>query len=184
MNQAGRALKSAIRILYWKCRYGRRIRTSVVQGFDRVHVEAGPQAGIILGERIQNRGDLYLVCYNQGRLRIGGHAFFNTGCCVTCMGDIRIGDHCKFGNNLVIVDHDHDYRNRNGEYTIGEVVIGDRVWVGANCTILKGAHIGDDCVIAAGSIVRSDVPAGSLFCQKRRSDITPITRKDDDGHGK
>lgn len=174
MSQWGRAVRSAVRILYWKCRYGRRFGTSFVQGFDHLHLEIAPQAGIHLGERIQNRGMLYLLCGQNGRMRVGSHVYFNTNCSVTCMGEIQIGDYCKIGNNTVIVDHDHNFRSQDSEYLVGSISIGNRVWIGANCTILKGANIGDDCVIAAGSIVRSDVPAGSMFCQKRQTTIRKI----------
>lgn len=175
MSPLGRAIRSACRIIYWKCCYGGRLRTPMVQGFDRVHTELGREAGICLGARIQNRGDLYLVCHGQGQLCIGGHVFFNTNSSVTCMGRITIGDYCKFGNNTVIVDHDHNYRNSaEGEFVTGQISIGSRVWVGANCTILKGARIGDDCVIAAGSIVKGEVPSGTMYCQKRQTDIRKI----------
>lgn len=40
--------------------------------------------------------------------------------------------------------------------------IGDRVWCGVNVTILAGVSIGDDVVIAAGSVVVSDIPSNSL----------------------
>lgn len=174
MSQLGRVIKSAVKIVYWKCRYGKRFQTPLIQGFDRLHVELASDAGIRLGERIQNRGTLYMVCGQKGRLLVGAHVFFNTNSSVACLGRVEIGDYCKFGNNTVIVDHDHNYRNENGEYVIGEITIGNRVWVGANCTILRGAHIGDDCVIAAGSVVKSDVPAGTLYCQKRHAEMTPI----------
>jgi len=41
-------------------------------------------------------------------------------------------------------------------------VIGDRVWVGANVTILKGVTIGDDAVIGAGSVVTKDIPSRAI----------------------
>jgi len=45
-----------------------------------------------------------------------------------------------------------------------EIVIGDNVWVGANCTILKGAKIGNGCIVAAGSVViRGEYPERSLL---------------------
>lgn len=172
MSKWGRALRSAARIILWKCRYGRRFMSSCVQGFDHLHLEMAPQTEIHLGERIQNRGMLYLLCGQTGKMRVGSHVFFNTNCSVSCMGEIRIGDYCKIGNNTVIVDHDHNYKNQDSEYLVGSISIGDRVWIGANCTILRGARIGDDCVIAAGSIVRTDVPAGSMFCQKRQTTIS------------
>ena len=39
-----------------------------------------------------------------------------------------------------------------------KIIIGNDVWIGANCTIFEGVTIGDGAVIAAGSIVRKDVP--------------------------
>ena len=36
--------------------------------------------------------------------------------------------------------------------------IGERVFVGANCTILKGVRIGDGAVIGAHSLVARDIP--------------------------
>lgn len=172
MNRVGHVIRSAVKLFWWKCRYGGRVQAAPVQGFDRLYLEAAPQARILLGERIQNRGWLYLLCGRGGRLRVGAHVFFNTNCSVSCMGETVIGDYCKIGNNVVIVDHDHNFKNQDGEYLVGHITIGSRVWIGANCTILRGAQIGDDCVIAAGSIVKGAVPAGSLYCQKRQTTVT------------
>ena len=43
------------------------------------------------------------------------------------------------------------------------IVIGDHVWIGKNVTILKGVKIGNNAIIAAGSIVTKDVPNNTLF---------------------
>jgi acetyltransferase-like isoleucine patch superfamily enzyme len=40
--------------------------------------------------------------------------------------------------------------------------IGDRVWIGANVTILKGVTIGNDAVVGAGSVVTKDVPERAI----------------------
>ena len=39
------------------------------------------------------------------------------------------------------------------------VIIGNNVWIGMNATILKGVTIGDNSVVAAGSVVTKSVPA-------------------------
>lgn len=166
-NKIFRAVGSLVKIIFWKCRYGKRVKVDRIQGFDRVRLEMSPAARLKMGSRNQNRGTLHLVCEGRGRLEIGKHVFYNTGACITVLGHVKIGDYCKFGNNLVIVDHDHNYKSGREEYLIGEVTIGDRVWIGANCTILRGASIGNDCVIAAGSVVKGEVPAGTMFYQKR-----------------
>ena len=69
-----------------------------------------------------------------------------------------------FANNLVIVDHDHKYSSSGitGELVSNEINIGNNVWCGANVTILKGVHIGDGAVIAAGAVVNRDVPAHTV----------------------
>ena len=169
MSMLGRVVRSAVRSVYWKCRFGSRISVSPVEGFDHVHLEIAPGGRIRLDTRIQNRGHLYFQCGPDGQLQVGSHVFFNTGSSVACMGRTQIGDYCKFGNNTVIVDHDHNFKDQNGEYLTGEIHIGNRVWVGANCTILRGARIGDDCVIAAGSVVRGDVSPGTMFYQRREN---------------
>lgn len=171
MGIVWRAVKSAVRSVYWKCRFGAGVEIPLIEGFDHVSLELARGGRAVFGERGQNRGRLYVQCGSAGRLQIGSHVFFNTGCNIACMGKTRIGDYCKIGNHTVIVDHDHNYKDDSGEFLTGEIHIGNRVWIGANCTILKGARIGDDCVIAAGSVVNGEVPAGSLFYQKRESCI-------------
>ena len=53
----------------------------------------------------------------------------------------------------------------------GEVIIGKNVWIGANTVILRNTRIGDNAVIAAGSIVKGEVPANSVFVDKREHNL-------------
>lgn len=45
----------------------------------------------------------------------------------------------------------------------GDTVVGNDVWIGQNVTVLPGVHIGDGAIIAANSVVSSDVPAYHLY---------------------
>lgn len=49
-----------------------------------------------------------------------------------------------------------------GGYTTGNVTIGNRCWIGSNVVILKGANIGDNCVIGAGCIISGNIESGTL----------------------
>ena len=89
-----------------------------------------------------------------GVLSIGHGCFFNTGVSITCLEKVEIGENCAIANNVVIVDHDHDFRKGSG-YKSSPVIIGNNVWIGANCVILRGSIIEDNCVVAAGTVVRS-----------------------------
>jgi acetyltransferase-like isoleucine patch superfamily enzyme len=71
---------------------------------------------------------------------------------------IRVGHNCVIGYNTTLLAHEYLI----DEYRIGDVVIGDHVMIGANCTVLPGVVIGDGAVIAAGSVVHKDVPAGAF----------------------
>lgn len=71
---------------------------------------------------------------------------------------ITIGRNSVIGYNTTILAHEYLIK----EYRLGEVQIGNEVMVGANCTILPGVAIGDGAVVAAGSVVHKDVPAGAF----------------------
>lgn len=71
---------------------------------------------------------------------------------------ITIGKNSVIGYNTTILAHEYLIN----EYRLGEVIIGDEVMVGANTTILPGVTIGDGAIVAAGSLVHKDVPAGAF----------------------
>ncbi|MGO0063536.1 acyltransferase [Brevibacillus fluminis] len=68
---------------------------------------------------------------------------------------IKIGNDCVIGYNTTILAHEYLV----DEYRLGDVRIGSKVLIGANCTILPGVTIGDGAIVAAGTVVHKDVPA-------------------------
>lgn len=75
---------------------------------------------------------------------------------------ITIGDDVTLSNKVQILAHDDTTRIYTGYGRIGRVVIGDRVFVGANSTILMNTKIGNDVIVAAGSVVTKDIPDDSV----------------------
>ena len=71
---------------------------------------------------------------------------------------IKVGKDTIIGFNTTILAHEYLVN----EYRLGDVVIGDRVMIGANSTILPGVKIGDDAIISAMTLVNKDVPAGAF----------------------
>jgi acetyltransferase-like isoleucine patch superfamily enzyme len=74
--------------------------------------------------------------------------------------------YCGIGPNCYITDHDHGldlaFAPLQQPMVSSPTKIGDRVWVGANVTILKGVNIGNDAVIGAGSVVTKDIPEKAI----------------------
>ena len=162
--------RNLIRNGFYKIRYGSKLHMGNIQSFQHISIEMRNGGGVTMGNYNQNRGMTWLIC-DGGALKIGSHCFFNNNSSITCMSSITIGDNCKFGNNLVIVDHDHNYRRKDeseSEFISTPVSIGDNTWVGADVVILRGTKIGKNCVIGAGSIIKGEVTDNAVAIQKRR----------------
>jgi len=86
------------------------------------------------------------------------------------------------GQGVLIYDHDHDYRKghiaMHDNFLEREVQIGNDVWIGSGTIILKGANIGDRCVIGAGTIVKGIIPEDSIVYDKRDNQIQSIIGKE------
>lgn len=112
-----------------------------------------------------------IVVENGGRLVIGDDVGINSNCYIAVHNRVTIGSNTIFGPGVVVVDQDHDYRADGGlraeKYKTGTVDIGSNVWIGANAVVLRDSVIGDNAVIGAGSIVKGEVPAGSIFVNGR-----------------
>ncbi len=81
-------------------------------------------------------------------------------------GRITFGRKCLLAPNTTVTAS--NYSTEAGRYIMDQpkveqdIVIGDDVWLGANCVVLAGVTIGDGAIVAAGAVVTKDVPAGSI----------------------
>ncbi len=120
------------------------------------------QDATIFGLRIVIRGD---GC----RIVIGEHFSENINCMMTCMGKmnyILVGDDCMFSENIDIWNTDsHQITNLEGQVINRNrpIVIGNHVWIGKNCSILKGVFIGNHSIIGMSSVVTNNVDSNSIY---------------------
>ena len=76
--------------------------------------------------------------------------------------------HIEIGNNVIlapgvhILAHDASTGLFLGYTKIGNVKIGNNVFIGAKSVVLMGVTIGDNVIIGAGSIVSHDIPSNSV----------------------
>ena len=159
-------ISSSIKVLHIKLRYGNKVSMGAINSLKgRFSVQVANNGRIRIGKFIMCTGPTYLKTEEDAEILIGDRVFLNHNFSATAMKKIVIGNNCNIANNVVIVDHDHAILNGSPsgiEFVVAPVVIGDRVWIGANSTILKGVNIGDDAVIAAGAVVTHDVGKGTL----------------------
>jgi acetyltransferase-like isoleucine patch superfamily enzyme len=118
-----------------------------------------------IGERLAIRGTqgrVEIGSASGGKLTLGDRVFINWGSTVVAHFEIEIGDDCKIGELTAIFDTDYHPIEPGADVMKSRVSIGSNVWIGRNSIILPGVTIGDNSVIAAGSLVSSDVEANTL----------------------
>ena len=92
-------------------------------------------------------------------ITLGKRVFINSGCRFQDQGGITIGDDVLLGHNVVLATLNHDpVVARRASMLPAPIVIGDKVWIGANATVLPGVTIGKGAIVAAGAVVHRDVP--------------------------
>ncbi len=106
----------------------------------------------------------------SGDLLIGEHVVINSGCVLYTGQGITIGNHVAIAANCTLAPVNHAYQDKSrlireqgflpGK---GGIVIEDDVWIGANCVLLDGAVLRRGCVVGAGSIVRGELAAYTVY---------------------
>ncbi|MBW3694901.1 sugar O-acetyltransferase [Vibrio sp. T187] len=99
-------------------------------------------------------------------ISIGDNTFINMNVTMLDGAKICIGNNVLIGPNtqLYCASHDLNYlKRRNWETICGPITIEDDVWIGGNVVINQGVTVGTRSVIAANSVVNTDVPPDSLY---------------------
>lgn len=146
--------------------------------------------GVSVGKNVSFNGHITIDRFKYSKITIGNNVVFNShsafnprGCkkCIlktsTDSAVIEIGDgtglsgvsivswnSVKIGRNVLIgadtcIGDTDDHPERLGT-TTAPIRIGDNVFIGMHCIIMKGVTIGDNAIIGAGSVVTKDIPAG------------------------
>lgn len=132
----------------------------VIEAFSRDGVTIGNRTNIGPYTRIQASGVLTRV---GGGFRIGSDSGVGAFSFFGCGGGVVIGDNVIMGQYVSFHAENHYYSDAlmpircQGTRRVG-IKIGNNCWVGAKVTFLDGCVVGNGVVVAAGSVVRGDIP--------------------------
>ena len=76
---------------------------------------------------------------------------------IYCKAPVALGDGVSISQDSFICTASHDVSDPDMKLTLGEIHIGDDVWIGARAIILPGVTIGEGAIVAAGAVVTKDV---------------------------
>lgn len=134
------------------------------QEFNRADTDKERQA--VIKELFGTTGDritvepTFRVDYGYN-IHVGEKFYANFNCVCLDVCPINIGKNAMLGPGVSLVTPEHplEAEARNSGYEFGRpITIGDNCWIGANATIVGGATLGDNVVVAAGAVVNKSFP--------------------------
>lgn len=140
--------------------------------------------GVILSNlEIYIRGDNHKLIIGENCRIKSGRIWFKGNSSVINMGEnttvensillaaiehknIYIGKDCMFSDQIELRTGDShsiiDSKTRKRNNFAKDIIIGNHVWIGTRCVILKGVNIGDNSIVAASSLVSKSVPSNVI----------------------
>jgi acetyltransferase-like isoleucine patch superfamily enzyme len=100
-------------------------------------------------------------------LLIGDRVFIGNHCEFNIADRLEIGSYCLIASGCKFIDHNHGI-SMNAQIFLQKsiqdpIFLGEGVWLGVNVVVLKGVHIGNGAIIAAGSVVNKSVPPMEIW---------------------
>ena len=115
----------------------------------------------ITGSEIDESVAVFTPLYiNYGKhTKIGKNVFINFDCTFLDLGGITIEDGVLIAPKVSLLSEGHPISPDNRHSLVPKPIhIKKNAWIGANTTILHGVTIGENSIVAAGSVVSKDVP--------------------------
>lgn len=137
-------------------------------------INAISSRGVVLGPNVSLQRQVAIECTGSlqklglgvtigANVGIGSHTFLGAA------GGIRIGDDTIIGNFVSFHAENHNFNDLDVPIRLQGtnwqgIEVGRDCWIGAKVTLLDGARVGDQCVIAAGAVVKAgEYPPRSIL---------------------
>jgi acetyltransferase-like isoleucine patch superfamily enzyme len=120
----------------------------------------------LTGKKVDESFMLIPPFYTSGgdEIRVGRNVFVNQNCTFYDLGGLDIADEVMIGPNVSLITAGHPLEpSQRRAATLGRPIVIERnVWIAAGATIIGGVTVGENSVVAAGSVVTKNVPPNTL----------------------
>src|SRR3954451_9119425 len=157
----------AVRWAWLKLRWGKRLQTDglcfVGPG---VKFEIGRDAVVRLG-RWSWIGHGSKIRAHEGVVEIGAKTVMGQECTISAFQSVKIGRECIIADRVMLIDFDHGVVEVERPIRLQgiykrDVEVGHNCWIGYGACILRGATVGDNCIIGTTTVVTKDVPSNGV----------------------
>jgi acetyltransferase-like isoleucine patch superfamily enzyme len=155
------------RLAYWKLRLRGRLQLDGIAFIcPGVSLEVGKDATLHLG-RWSWLGHGCKVRVHEGECSIGAKTVLGQECTISAFQHVSIGRECILADRVMLIDFDHgvveaDRPIRAQGIYKRDVRVGHNVWVGYGACFLRGATVGNNCVIGTNTVITKDVPPDAV----------------------
>jgi acetyltransferase-like isoleucine patch superfamily enzyme len=144
------------------------------------HLRSRKRKAVVIGKHVSCYAGCSFAIAENGTCTIGDFTLLN-GALIMAEDKIDIGSHCLISWNVGIADSDFHplepaqrlidaqalapfFKDRPARPKLktAPVRIADNVWIGMNAVILKGVSIGENSIVAAGSVVTKSIPPNTI----------------------
>lgn len=157
---------SQVKFRLYGVRFGRRPYARGVVILNKGSIEIGDHC--VLVSRPNRSPDLVNLraYFPRAVIRIGDRARL-AGVTIHCNCAVTIGRQSRLGPGVILCDNDshrvaRSITDRAQEPAEAPIVLEENVWLGMRCIVLKGVTIGQNTIVAAGSIVTRSLPPNVL----------------------
>lgn len=113
--------------------------------------------GVIVSRNCVIHGKHSYVVFEE-RVDVGCNCIFASVAGITIGAATIIGANCYLGGGRYNHDQLEPAIMDQGVYSRGEIVVGEKSWIGSGAVILDGVRIGCGVIVGAGSVVTKNIP--------------------------
>ncbi len=123
----------------------------------------------------------YRIHGSLERLHLDPTAVVNNTLFNLSSGHISVGEYAFFGHNVAVLTGSHDIEKYGRERQLAiprtgrDIVVGDGVWLASDVLVLGPCQIGENAVVAGGSLVRDDVEPYTVVAGRPAKPVKKLT---------
>src|SRR3954469_17939934 len=104
---------------------------------------------------------------HEGECEIGAKTVLGQECTISSFQRVSIGRECVIADRVMLIDFDHGVVEVERPVRLQgiykrDVRVGSNCWIGYGACILRGATVGDNCVIGTNTVVTKDIPSNAV----------------------